>query len=172
MLEIKEALSGDDLQEVLSLFKEYAASLDISLEFQNFEKELASFPGDYVPPNGCLLIARWKGVLAGCVAFRKIADGICEMKRLYTKPSFRKKHIGRSLAETLIDKARQMGYSKMRLDTLSTMENARALYKSLGFYEIEAYCYNPFKNAVFMELDLLKDPSPSKRSFPSCSQSQ
>ena len=160
MLEIQEALSGEDLQQALSLFKEYSASLDISLEFQNFEKELASFPGDYSPPDGCLLIARWNGAVAGCVAYRKIADGICEMKRLYTKPAFRKKHIGRNLAETLIDKARQVGYSKMRLDTLSTMQSARALYKSLGFYEIQAYCYNPFENAVFMEFDLLKASAP------------
>ena len=154
MIQIAEAHAGENLREVRNLFEEYAASLGISLDFQNFDEELANLPGSYVPPEGCLLLALWQGQAAGCVALRKICDGICEMKRLYTRKPFRSLKIGRALAEAVIKKAREIGYARMRLDTLLSMEKARALYAALGFIEIEPYRYNPIEGAAFMELTL------------------
>src|SRR5262245_7841922 len=110
MLQIAEAHQGADLEEARKLFREYATSLEVDLSFQNFEDELAALPGDYAPPEGCLLLARWQGQAAGCVALRRIQDGICEMKRLYARPSFRGLKIGKALAEEVIQRARALGY--------------------------------------------------------------
>ena len=155
MIQIAEAHAGKNLQEVRKLFEEYAASLGISLDFQDFDDELATLPGSYAPPEGCLLIALWQGQVAGCVALRKIRDGLCEMKRLYTRSPFRGLKIGRALAEAVIKQAREIGYARMRLDTLPSMERARTLYASLGFREIEPYRYNPIEGTAFMELTLV-----------------
>ena len=152
MIHIKVAHDAKQLPDVRILFQEYAASLDIDLAFQGFEEELATLPGAYAPPEGALLMASWEGHIAGCVALRKLSAGTCEMKRLYTRPEFRGRHIGRALAEAVIQQARIIGYSRMRLDTLASMKRARAMYLSLGFREIAPYCYNPFEDAVFMEL--------------------
>ena len=154
LLRIGEIEREDDLNEVKKLFGDYASSLEISLDFQDFDQELAHLPGDYSPPDGSILIASWEGEVAGCVALRKFANGICEMKRLYTKPQFRTLGIGRALCEAIIVKARRIGYERMRLDTLPSMETARGLYASLGFKEIEPYRYNPIEGAHFMELVL------------------
>lgn len=154
MLRIAEIEREKDLNEVKNLFGDYASSLEITLDFQNFDQELAHLPGDYAPPDGSLLIASWRGEVAGCVALRKFANGICEMKRLYTRPQFRGLGIGRALCEALIVRARGIGYERMRLDTLPSMETARGLYASLGFKEIEPYRYNPIEGAHFMELVL------------------
>lgn len=155
MFRIIEVEAGKNLLEVRELFEEYASSLGISLDFQDFSNELASLPGDYAPPEGCLLIAYLEGQVAGCVALRKFSSGICEMKRLYTRPLYRGAGIGRALCEAVIDKARKLGYERMRLDTLPSMETAIALYVSLGFKEIEPYRYNPIEGAAFMELSLI-----------------
>ena len=117
MLEILDA-HADNLEEVRKLFAEYATSLGISLDFQNFYAELAGLPGDYYPPNGRLLIAISDGHVAGCVALRKLKDRVCEMKRLYVRPQFQGLKIERSLAESVIEAAKKMGYVSMRLDTL------------------------------------------------------
>ena len=154
MIQIAEARAGKNLQEVRKLFEEYAASLEISLDFQDFDVELANLPGSYVPPTGCLLIAFWQGQAAGCVALQKISNGICEMKRLYIRPSLRGLKIGRALAEAVIKRAREIGYARMRLDTLPSMERATTLYAALGFQEIEPYRYNPIEGATFMGLTL------------------
>ncbi|MDH3713866.1 MAG: GNAT family N-acetyltransferase [Gammaproteobacteria bacterium] len=154
MLRITEGHSGADLHEVRKLFEEYAASLGISLDFQDFDSELAGLPGDYAPPAGCLLIARWREQVAGCVALRQFGDRICEMKRLYARPPFRGLKIGRSLAEAVIERACAIGYEHMRLDTLPAMRSARNLYSSLGFREIDSYRYNPIEGTAFMELAL------------------
>jgi len=154
MLKIIEAHSGTYVDVVRQLFEEYASSLGVSLDFQNFDAELADLPGDYRPPAGLLLLAWWEGEPAGCVALRRLEDAICEMKRLYTRPRFRRLGIGRALCEAVIEEARRGGYERMRLDTLPSMEAAKAMYLSFGFREIAPYRYNPIEGARFLELEL------------------
>jgi ribosomal protein S18 acetylase RimI-like enzyme len=136
------------------LFKEYASGLGVDLCFQDFEHELKELPGEYSEPNGCILLAFLDSELAGCVALRSFSPGICEMKRMYVRPTFRGKGIGRVLAQDVIREARNRGYKKMRLDSLPTMKEAQALYRSLGFREIHAYRPNPIEGAIYMELTL------------------
>ena len=155
LTKIIRAQSPEDIEHARTLFKEYAAWLEISLCFQNFEKELAELPGEYAPPNGRLFLASRDTCIAGCVALRKIGEGICEIKRLFVRPEFRGQGLGRRLAEAMIREARQLGYKRMRLDTLPPkMNDAIALYRTLGFVEIEPYNNNPVPGAKFMELSL------------------
>jgi len=153
-LKIRQADSQEHLQEVKSLFLEYASSVGFDLSFQNFEEELANLPGEYSPPTGALLLALDGDGVAGCVALRKLANDVCEMKRLYVRPAFRRKGIGRALSVAIIEQARKRGYSHMRLDTVGSMEEAIRLYRTLGFKEIQPYRYNPMAGALFLELDL------------------
>ena len=154
-IEFVQAESPEQIIEARKLFLEYSNWLGINLCFQNFEKELAELPGAYAPPEGRLLLAFHEGNLAGCVALRKIGDGVCEMKRLFVRPTFRGKRIGRALAEKIIEEARAIGYAQMRLDTLPPMmSEAIKMYRSLGFRQIEAYYHNPVEGALFMELAL------------------
>ncbi len=144
-----------EISQARELFLEYAQSLGFSLCFQNFDKELAGLPGDYTPPEGRLLLAHYAGELAACVALHKLGSGICEMKRLYLRPQFRGKGLGRALAEHIIAEARQIGYERMRLDTVEPMmKDAVEMYRRLGFKEIAAYCANPIAGALYMELRL------------------
>ena len=136
------------------LFREYAEWLGIDLCFQGFEEELANLPGDYAAPMGCILLAADGEEYVGCVALRDLGEGICEMKRMYVKPSHQGRGIGRALAEALIEEARRMGYTSMRLDTIPSLVAANALYASLGFKKIDQYRYNPLDGATFMELQL------------------
>ena len=145
------AESKDDIAHARELFAEYAASLGFDLCFQNFESEIAELPGKYGPPDGRLLLAFDETQPAGCVGLRKIGDGVCEMKRLYVRPTYRGKGIGRALAVAILEAAREIGYQTMRLDTIATMIEAGALYRSLGFKETAPYCHNPIPGAVFME---------------------
>ena len=153
MVEYAHAGSAD-IPTVRSLFREYAQSLGFDLSFQDFEAELASLPGKYAPPQGALLIARHGGTSCACVALRKIDEECCEMKRLYVQPARRGLGIGRQLVERILDEARAGGYRRMRLDTLSTMVSAVALYRSFGFRDIPPYIFNPIPGALFMERDL------------------
>ena len=139
---------------VRELFMQYAGSLDFDLEFPGFSQELANLPGHYAPPEGCILLAEESGCFVGCVALRPLEDKICEMKRLYVKPGYLGRGIGRMLACSVIDRAREIGYEKMRLDTIATMKEARTLYYSLEFRNINAYRYNPVNEASYMELEL------------------
>ena len=154
MLKLLQAETADDLRGARVLFEEYATSLGFDLGFQDFAAELAGLPGDYAPPRGRLLLVFVDGRLAGCVAVRELAEGVCEMKRLYVRPEFRGLRLGRALAEAVVAAAREIGYARMRLDTLPSMQQARALYLALGFQEIPAYRYNPIPGTAFMELRL------------------
>jgi ribosomal protein S18 acetylase RimI-like enzyme len=134
---VVQAQSPEQIDHIRKLFTEYATSLNFEICFQSFEKELAELPGEYAPPKGRLLLALCKGQIAGCVALKKIDEGVCEMKRLYVPLTFRGKGIGRSLAETLIKEAREIGYDHMRLETIpSRMQEAVTLYDALGFKSI------------------------------------
>jgi ribosomal protein S18 acetylase RimI-like enzyme len=147
------AESPQQIVQARELFLEYAKSLGFSLCFQNFDHELASLPGDYAPPEGRLLLAEYDGQLAGCVALHKLEPGICEMKRLYVRPHFRGKKLGRALADRIISEARSAEYQRMRLDTVEpVMRDAVAMYRKLGFQEIAPYCANPIAGALYMEL--------------------
>jgi putative acetyltransferase len=153
-MEIVPAHSPDHLVAVCNLFVEYADWLGVDLCFQGFQQELDGLPGDYAPPDGGLLLAIDGDRVVGCVAIRKLGDGICEMKRLYVQPGYRGQGLGRRLAESVIAEARAIGYRKMRLDSLTSLKEAAGLYRSLGFIEISPYRYNPLPDAVFMELSL------------------
>ena len=150
-----QASSSGEIEQARVLFREYETWLNVDLCFQGFEKELAELPGAYASPTGRLLLAFENDQLAGCVALRRLSDDSCEMKRLFLRPQFHGRGHGRELAEHIIEEARAIGYRKMRLDTLSEqMGNAIALYRGLGFREIEPYYDNPVPGALFLELTL------------------
>jgi GNAT superfamily N-acetyltransferase len=148
------AVTEHDLPAVRTLLREYAAALEVSLDFQQFDDELAGLPGAYAPPAGVLLIARTSDDDAGCIAVRPLDGEICELKRLYVRPSWRGHGLGRRLTNAALDHARTAGYARMRLDTLPVMETAQALYEELGFREIAPYRLNPVPGARFLELKL------------------
>ena len=152
---IVDAHGGEALEEARGLFLEYVNALGVDLSFQGFAREMAGLPGAYAPPEGCLLLARFGEETAGCVAMRPFEDGVCEMKRLYTRPRFRGKGLGRALSQAVIARARKAGYDCMRLDTLPTMAEALSLYTSLGFGFIAPYRFNPVKGTAFMERALV-----------------
>lgn len=151
---IRPARGEQDLQRVAALFREYQQWLGEDLCFQGFERELATLPGPYAPPSGALLLAQSGREVVGCVAVRMIEPGICEMKRLYVQPGRRGARLGHALARAAIQAARDAGHATMRLDTLVRLEEAMALYRSLGFRERTPYYDNPLGNVVYWELDL------------------
>ncbi len=146
------------LDEARMILREYAQSLAVDLCFQGFEEELRTLPGDYAAPSGALLLALVDGQVAGSGGFRNLPDAdyanACEMKRLYVRPAFRRFGLGRILAQALIDRATEAGYSAMLLDTLDDMEAARGLYGSLGFETVPPYYYNPIPGAHYLKVDL------------------
>jgi putative acetyltransferase len=154
-----------DLEEVRTLFREYAASLNTPICFQGFERELAELPGSYhpilvascdtaraafPPPARCGMAFR----LSACVALRPLSPTIGEMKRLYVRPEYRGQGLGRQLTEAIIEAARRQGFQTLRLDTLPHLHEAIALYRQLGFHDIAPYNDNPAPGVLFLELPL------------------
>ena len=137
-----------------SLFREYAAWLNIDLCFQGFEEELSDLSKMYAPPTGVIFLSKEGNLFTGCVAVRKKDEDVAELKRMYIKPEYRNAGLGSALLEIALNAAKEMGYKKIRLDTLSHMTNAINLYTRSGFYEIEPYYFNPEKNALFFEKEL------------------
>ncbi len=155
MNEIRLVETPEDIEVVAKLFREYESWLGLDLCFQGFEEELAGLPGKYSAPDGRLYLAIVDGEPAGCIALRKLEEGICEMKRLYLNERARGQGIGRKLIEKVIADAREIGYKKMRLDTYpAKMGKAVSLYQVYGFTEIDAYYPNPHADTLFMELSL------------------
>jgi putative acetyltransferase len=156
VLTIIQAEKPEHITLAREMIMEYAAWLEFKLCFQGFEQEMRSLPGSYAPPIGRLLIAFWEGKPAGVIALRPLEEkGVCEMKRLYVRVEFRGHHIGQVLAERIISEAREMGYSRMRLDTVpGQMDRAIAMYRALGFAETVPYYQTPLGQTLFMELAL------------------
>lgn len=157
-IEFLTPATPEQLAATRLIFQEYADQLGVDLCFQNFEAELAGLPGDYAPPQGCLLLALVDGEIAGCCAMRPLETvdypNACEMKRLYVRRDFRRVGLGRQLADAVLDAARIAGYHSVLLDTLSDMEAARALYQDLGFKDIPPYYHNPVAGAHYLKVDL------------------
>jgi len=157
-LTVTQAQSSAQIGQIRELFLEYADSLGFSLCFQSFDQELAGLPGDYAPPAGRLLLANYEGQLAGCVALHPLDRETCEMKRLYLRPAFRGKGLGRALTHRILEDARAIGYRRLRLDTVEpVMKDAVAMYRRLGFQEIAPYRANPMPGTLYMELDLKRN---------------
>lgn len=158
MLTIVQAETPEQIATARQLIEEYAAWLEFKLCFQGFEDEMRSMPGKYAPPSGRLLLALWDGKPAGVIALRPLDEpGLCEMKRLYVRPEFRGHSIGRLLAERIIRDAAEIGYSRMRLDTVAgKMDSAIAMYRELGFKETDPYYQTPVGHTLFMELALTR----------------
>jgi len=157
-LDFKMASTTGDFELAQELFKEYAASLDFDLGFQDFKKELATIHQQYHPPKGALLLCLDKEKKAlGCVAVRELSQRTAELKRLYVKPEFRSLKIGRQLLTMAIDTAKGLGYQALRLDTVPGQDKAQAIYRHVGFYEIEPYRHNPIGGTIYMERKLAED---------------
>jgi len=155
MQEIVEALTGEQISVVRTLFREYADSIGIDLCFEGFEKELEELPGKYGPAHGGLFLAMIDGEPAGCVGVRPFEPPlIAELKRLYVRPAARKHGLGAALTNRAIERARKRGYSRIRLDSLPSMAEAQRLYRQLGFREIPSYKFNPVHGVTYMELEL------------------
>jgi putative acetyltransferase len=152
---IRDARSDADIDAAGRLFKAYAASIGVDLCFQNFAEEVATLPGDYAPPLGCLLLAERSGDMLGCVALRSLAphagsERVGEVKRLYVEPHAQRAGIGRALASSVIERANALGYATLKLDTLPAMTGAQALYASLGFRECLPYYDNPLPGVIYL----------------------
>lgn len=152
---ISAASTPDDLAVIATLFRAYADGLPVDLAYQDFAAELAGLPGKYAPPHGALLLARdGSGQALGCVALRPLGNGLCEMKRLYVAPAARGTGLGRALMRAVIATARRLGYRAMRLDTLSDMTAAQAMYAAAGFQHIAPYYDGAAPGTIFLELRL------------------
>jgi len=152
VVNILPAASAQDLEQVRSLFGEYAGLVAEALCFQNFDRELEELPGQYAPPAGALLLARDVDVAAGCVALRRLDAGCGEIKRMYVRAPYRNAGLGRRLAEAVIEEARMRKYGRIVLDTLPKLAPAIALYRDLGFRETAPYLACPTPGALCFEL--------------------
>ena len=158
MPEIVEATSPEQIEQVRCLFGEYRAQLPVDYCFRSFDDEVAGLPGEYSPPQGLLLLATVVGQPVGCIALRPFPrEGTCEMTRLYVRPAFRGGRLGRELVERLLEEARRLGYSSMRLDSYgSLMQAAVGLYRKLGFREVDPEPLAAVDGLVYMELSLAR----------------
>lgn len=154
MFRINQEIDEENITAAIELFREYAAWLGVDLGFQGFEKELSIIHQMYAPPNGALFVVYDQNVAIGCLGLRKIDDGVGELKRMYLKESYRQKGIGKMMLDAALEKARSIGYQKVRLDTLDTMIPAMRFYEKNGFSKIEAYYHNPIAGAVYFEISL------------------
>ena len=159
-ISIRQAAADTEIEAVRRLFREYEAFLGVDLGFQNFDAEFAGLPGKYARPDGDLLIGLNGKRILGCVAVRRLDSGVCEMKRLYVRPEARGSGLGRRLAREIIDIARELGYSLMRLDTLDRLTEAMGLYETLGFRRTAPYYENPLQGVVYWELPLVPEKNP------------
>jgi putative acetyltransferase len=150
MVEVEQAHTSEQIEQVRELFCEYQASLDIDLDFQGFTEEVAGLPGSYAPPGGRLLLAAVDGIPRGCVALQEIGSETCEMKRLYVQPEQRGTGLGRLLVARVLDEARSIGYRRIFLDTLPSMTQAQAMYRALGFEEVPPYRHNQVPGTRYM----------------------
>jgi putative acetyltransferase len=155
--EIVLATTPEQIEQVRVLFSEYRAQLPVEYCFRSFDDEVAGLPGDYSPPRGLLLLATVVGQPVGCIGLRPFPhEGTCEMKRLYVRPAFRGGKLGRELGERLLDEARRLGYSSMRLDSYgSLMQAAVGLYRKLGFREVGPEPLQPVQGLIYMEMSLV-----------------
>ncbi len=154
LVQVVPAVDTRSVAIVRELFREYADSLEFSLDFQDFEQEVRGLPGEYAPPRGVLFLAWVEGDAAGCVGVRPIDSETCEMKRLYVRPEFRVRGVGRVLAGRAVEEGQKMGYERMWLDTVPSMTAAITLYRSMGFSDIPPYRQNPVRGALFLERKL------------------
>ncbi len=144
----------EELEEVRNIFIEYSEFLQVDLCFQDFEQELQTLHQVYSPPKGCIILAKENGLILGCVALKPIAEGVCEMKRLYVRPEARGMGLGRKLVDELIIFAKNSAYESMKLDTVTKLKEAISLYRSIGFVETAPYVHNPLSDVLYFELKL------------------
>ena len=147
--------------EIGGLFREYTDMLvendpkfGYYLELQDYDEELRHLEGKYAPPRGALILAVEKDEAAGCIALKEIDAARCELKRLYVRPAFRGRGLGRTLTDMIIARAREAGYREMLLDTLPFLQSAQRIYRAAGFREIEKYNDSPMDDATYMKLEL------------------
>ena len=153
-IRLLQATTPHDWDAARRLVREYAASLNVDLSFQNFDEELQHFTSEYAPPRGALILAEEAGRHLACIGLRPFSEDVGEIKRLYVVPAARGRSLGRVLVERILEVAREIGYRSVLLDTLPFMKEAQALYLSLGFRPTSAYRFNPIEGSAFLRLDL------------------
>jgi putative acetyltransferase len=153
-MQLLQATTPREWDEAQRLVREYAASLNVDLSFQNFDHELQHFATEYAPPTGAFILAEDAGQYVACIAVRQFSQGVGEIKRLYVMPAARGLGLGRLLVERIIVVAREIGYSSLLLDTLPFMKEAQSLYVAVGFKPTAPYRYNPVAGSAFLRLDL------------------
>lgn len=154
MFTIRQAVFPTDLQDVISIFREYVSSPTVSLDFQEYEAEFADLPGKYAAPEGRLLLVQEAGAVLGCAALRRVDESICEMKRVYVRPGARGRNLGRLLVEAILREARLAGYARICLDVLPEFTAAQQLYEAMGFVPAEPVSFNPVPGTKFLALSL------------------
>jgi GNAT superfamily N-acetyltransferase len=155
MIKLRSAQTENDYALAKDLFVEYASQLGVDLSFQNFSNELEKIRTEYGPPTGVIILVFDEEENAiGCFAIRKFQDSVCELKRMYLRNEFQGKGIGKVMLKKAITIGSELGYERMRLDTLPTMESAIQLYSKVRFYEIEPYRFNPVQGTKYFEIQL------------------